>query len=170
MIGKLIMADNIIKNSRRSLPKIQVPYEPEHVRKAVDVLEAPLNTITVDPEVDKAFMGVDDIIIDEDGNDLPYKDGHIIDNNDYVNIGFPQQASDTKNDKPVEDVTSPKIGDYILMVFGKLISSGTQQEIQDKVRDIMYGDDKSFSGLEVNSEDIVVLKRMPIKIGIFIDD
>jgi hypothetical protein len=170
MIG-LQMADDVIKNPNRMIPKPQIPYEPEYVRRGLDPLPAP-GTSTVD-----MFMTVDDSgNIDTDGNEIPFENGHIIDNNDYVNIGYssaPIKQSTAipkpKKASPNENIASPDIGEYILMVFGKLILSGSIDKIESKVKNIIYGDDPAFSGIEISMDDIVVLKRVNIKVGIFID-
>ena len=55
------------------------------------------------------------------------------------------------------------------MVLGKLITIGSSEKIEARVKQIMYGEDKDFAGLEISMDDIVVLKRLAIKVGIFID-
>lgn len=168
------MADDILKNPNR-IAKPQVPYEPEYVRKGIDVPEAPNTEIS--PET---YLSVDDFGgLDENGNEIPFENGHIIDNNDYVNLGYasmplkqakqPAPTPAPAAPKPAENASSPNVGDYILMVFGKLVASGTIDKIESKVKSIMYGDDPEFTGLEISMDDIIVLKRVAIKVGIFID-
>lgn len=171
------MPDDVVRNPKR-IAKPQVPYEPEYVRKKIDVPEAPASlpkedVSDVSPETFVSMDGFNGI--DADGNEIPFENGHIIDNNDYVNLGYasmpPKQFKKEKQpQQPLEEnASSPNVGDYILMVFGKLVASGSMDKIESKVKDIMYGDDPDFTGLEISMDDIIVLKRVAIKVGIFID-
>lgn len=170
------MSDDVIKNPRR-LVSTPIKVEPEHVRMGIDVPEAPQKFVApqAHPNTDDSFMGIDSSFFDENG-EVSVESGHIIDNNDFVSFGVPTSQSPlpkpSVNEKinEEENVDSPKVGDYILMVFGKLITAGSVKFIESKVKDIMYGDDPSFSGLDVSADDIVVLKRVNIKVGIFIDE
>jgi len=203
------MPDDVIKNPLRTVPRTQTPYEPEHVRQNVPVSQAPVTPVMASvlgssrkqpeplPELldDDSWASLDGDALDDDGKVIPFNNGHIIDNNDYVNLGYhtvpvpsmPNAGTTVSNDRkpmgpgwvdtsanipvpPTEDnVTAPKVGDYILMVLGKLVTSGPIETIQTRVKNIMYGDDPAFTALEISMDDIVVLKRMNIKVGIFID-
>lgn len=178
------MADDVIRNPKRSTPLTQQPYEPVYVREGIDVPAAPVSKVAPEvkpknPTPEEMYTSVDNDILDQDGLEVPYENGHIIDNNDYVNFGYESTPTLKKENVKVEtnetdeelevNVTSPKVGDYILMVLGKLITSGSLSKIEEKVKNIMYGDDKDFASLEINADDIVVLKRMNIRVGIFID-
>lgn len=177
------MADDVIKNPLRATPKTQVPYEPEHARKGLVVQEAPVNTMGSavfssskkrdlnPPMAQEMFVGVDGDNLDEEGENIPFENGHVIDNNDYVNLGYDSTPTAAAVEpEPLEDnVAAPQVGDYILMVLGKLVTSGPIEKIQSRVKNIMYGEDAAFSSLEISMDDIVVLKRVNIKVGIFID-
>lgn len=181
------MSDDVIKNPARDIPKSHKKYEPEYQRMnklpiiKEESIEMPRQII------DDTFMSVDNSFVDEDGNDQQIPDGHIIDNNDFVDFGI-------KNDEgPINIITKPKlqkvqnkeniksttknyennapeIGDFILMVFGKIITSGNLGFVESKIKSIIYNEDPQFSETEVKEDDIVVLKRVGIKIGVFIDD
>lgn len=182
------MADDIIKNPLRDIPKTQVPYEPEHVRQGISVQPAPtvlgsrpvVKPVSVDTTVadPAALFGLDKDMLDDDGNVIPFDNGHVIDNNDFVNLGYDSTPRHERAEAPppavaanapVENAAAPQIGEYILMVMGKLVTSGDIDWIQTKVKNIMYGDDPAFAALEISMDDIVVLKRVNIKVGIFID-
>jgi len=181
------MADDIIKNPSRTLPKTQVPYEPEHVRQGINVQAAPktpqpvvkpLSEDLVSPYLGQmdSYMGLDGDGLDDNGNVIPFDNGHVIDNNDFVNLGYdstPRRNVDVPPvaaEAPVDNAAAaPQVGDYILMVMGKLVTSGDIEKIQAKVKNIMYGDDPAFSSLEISMDDIVVLKRVNVKVGIFVD-
>jgi hypothetical protein len=164
------MSDDVIKNPRR-FPKTPTPYEPEHVRKGINVPEVPVHKI--EPTTEEMLVSVDGTGLDSEGKEIPFENGHVIDNNDYVNLGYNSipNRPQPKGQEPEleENAAAPRVGDYILMVLGKLITSGSINKIETRVRSIMYGDDKSFNGIEVSMDDIVVLKRVDIKVGIFVD-
>lgn len=65
---------------------------------------------------------------------------------------------------------SPDVGQYILLVNGEsILVSGDILEIENKVKKIAYGDDEDFPD-KIEMTDIVVLKRVGLKIGIFIEE
>ena len=156
--------DDVIKNPSRLASSLrqQKKYEPEYV------------SLNKEPIIkDSVIVSVDDLIFDEDNQKIDIPKGHIVDNNDYVSFGFPSVTpapTTSTDDSAVTLPDSPKVGDYILMVFGKLITSGSFADIELRVKNIIYGEDESFSGVEVSADDIVVLKRIAIKIGVFLDE
>jgi hypothetical protein len=91
--------------------------------------------------------------------------GHYIDNNEFI---FPDDPFNMPKQKmkPLSD--TPDIGDYILMVFGKLVCFGHHSVIEDRIEAILYGTDKGFVGKNPTSNDIVVLKRVEVKVGVSI--
>lgn len=155
------MADDIIKNPRR-IPYVQKPYEPEYVRHGITPLKAPVGRIIPTPDQD-TILGMDTESIDSDGK---LENAHMIDNNDYVNFDFEVPVQK----KTGQEILSPKIGDFLLLISGKAVMSGTFSEIENRVKLIMYNEDPSFSGEKLSINDMVVLKRVNVKAGIFIDD
>lgn len=63
----------------------------------------------------------------------------------------------------------PRVGEYILMVFGKIVDTGLIEQIEGVARSILYGENEQYLGTEVKADDIIVLKRIGINVGIFID-
>ncbi len=55
------------------------------------------------------------------------------------------------------------------MVRGKLITTGNLDKVEKIVRGIIYGENKEFIGQGILVDDIVVLKRVDIKVGIFVE-
>jgi len=121
------------------------------------------------------YATVDDVSFDVDGQAMPLQDGHVIDNNEFVNFDMPHSNSaplsqkEDMQEKEVDAAASPAVGDYILMVFGKLLMSGQLMHVEARVKSIIYGEDSSFDGKNVNINDIVVLKRVGIKVGVFVE-
>jgi hypothetical protein len=161
---------DIIKNPSRLVPREQQPYIPEYVQRGLE----PEIFGTID------HSGVDEMVIDDEGeSNLGAVSGHMIDNNDYVDFGFESklQNQSTHKEPTIKNLATklptskiPETNEYILMVFGKIVLSGAGPIIENKVKAIIYGEDKEFNDLNVNIDDIVILKRMPIKIGVFIGE
>jgi hypothetical protein len=163
---------DVIRNPARSAAPAQRKYEPEYVRLGKEPIVKP------DAEM---YASVDDVSIDADGQEMAAKNGHIIDNNEFVSFGAWEASPALKNQKPAAKVvveqttpqetsTSPQVGDYILMVLGKLIAAGSLAEIEARVKAIIYGEDNSFTDVAVSADDVVVLKRVGIKIGVFLEE
>lgn len=150
--------DNIIKNPTRNVSVSQKKYSPEYVRLNVEPI--PMSRTT------EEFSSVDGTLIDANDEEYTVPDSHIIDNNDVVDFGLPEKRAETS----AAPVTQPKIGDYVLMVFGKLILTGPLDQIQNRVKQLIYGEDSTFANVHVSSNDIIVLKRIGIKIGVFIEE
>lgn len=140
---------------------------------------------------------VDDQIVDEDGNVTESKQGHWIDNNDIVfpeatpfvkqnpakekrrarfdnivveavkHTDEKQSSSHEEYEAPI--LGQPRVGEYILMVYGKIIDTGSLRQIEGVVQAILYGENEQFIGQSVQAEDIVVLKRVNVQVGIFVD-
>lgn len=57
---------------------------------------------------------------------------------------------------------------FILLIKNSVVMSGTEEAIQSKLTDIVYGDDPEWKSKDVEPDDIVVLKRMKITFGVSI--
>lgn len=191
--------DNIIRNPDRNAKQQQTPFEPEYVRLGKEPIkmekkQAP--TLLTSKQETRDFASVDGVIFDENDNEVKVEPGHVIDNNDWV---FPpdvpvKRVYDgtrpiSKDGKVWEEATmsnrsvsqekttetkstiqgQPQVGEYILLVFGKIVHTGKLNEVEGISRAILYGENEQFIGTEVKVDDIVVLKRVGINVGIFID-
>ena len=170
------MADDVVKNKYRAMPKTYKPYEPEYVRLNKDpIVKGTANAARVVPplsdgkpepeqtELPETYSSADGELYDEDGNEVELEDGNqIIDNNDFVDF-------DLYDVQPTDHLRTPEVGEFILMVFDKPIMAGDLETVENKVKDIIYGDDKDYMEVSVSMDDIVVLKRVGIKLGVFIE-
>lgn len=59
------------------------------------------------------------------------------------------------------------LDEYSVFVFNSLFATGSLEEVQKEVKSLLYGDDDNIKNVTEN--DIVILKKVPIKIGVFID-
>jgi hypothetical protein len=58
--------------------------------------------------------------------------------------------------------------EYLLIVSGECICSGPLEEIQEEARAMAFGEHSLCDGTPIPIDDIVVLKRVPIKVGLFL--
>lgn len=115
-------------------------------------------------------------------------DHEIIDNNEddpnnYVNIPrhIPnppgQQMSNKKTQRnrrvQLEETNSKSTSisdyEYVLLVHGDVISTGFKEEIEEEVTALVYGEHYLCNETVITPDDITVLKKIKIKIGVFID-
>lgn len=182
----------IIKNPNRNRPRPTEIRKPEYERLGVkpvpfttpnnygetssllSIAKSPNNN----PNFQETISEVDGIMFGKDTN-IPSKveyrkDNAIIDNNEYMSFGFPDEilnySDNDPDDNPLKSKEIPAIGDYILMIGGNIIMSGSHKIIEEKVKNILYGDDIDFDLSEVNQEEIVILKRVNLQVGVFIKD
>lgn len=181
--GQKMSDDNFIRNpNRKNQQERHITYEPEHVRLGIKpiIMERKTVPFVKSSKNDaKDFASVNGAIFDDNGNEIKVEPGQVIDNNDYV---FPptqtpnrpaqqqveRQTVEEQSDLSDKQNGTPKVGEYILMVSGKIVHTGSLGIIESAARAILYGESESFQE-EVNVDDIVVLKRVGISVGIFID-
>lgn len=60
-------------------------------------------------------------------------------------------------------------GDYLLIVNGVAVCSGPVTEIQEQARLLVFGEHEICDGNPIPVDDIVVIKRVPIKVGLFLE-
>lgn len=63
-----------------------------------------------------------------------------------------------------------KIGECILMIDGKIILTGSMEEVLKEARSILYGENEQFESAVIAIDDIIILKRMNLKVGVFLDE
>ncbi len=65
--------------------------------------------------------------------------------------------------------STPQVGQFILMVFDKPILCGDHEDVVSTAKSILYGEHPQFLDTNICADDIVVLKRVAIRIGVFVD-
>lgn len=98
--------------------------------------------------------------------ELASLDGEILDQD----LPLEKEKSTTRHTVPISNPTVPAIGDFILMVFGTIIARGTQDYVLEEAKLILYGEHSNFRGAKVKIDDLVVLKRVGLKVGVFFSD
>ena len=78
-----------------------------------------------------------------------------------------QPKEDVHVEESSNDISSLKDNSYIILVGGKVISVGTFKNIQQEVSDLVLGKHKLISEY-IDVKDIIVLKKVNIKVGVFL--
>jgi hypothetical protein len=154
---------DVIKNPKREISHSPIKYEPEYKRLNIEPI--PMG------EQNKEYNSFDADILDDNGEPIKF-DNHIIDNNEFINLVLPssKQSLGANKQSAISKPNIPNPGDYILMVLGKIVMSGSFSSIEERVKTIIYGEDKDFTNQSISIDDIVVLKRISIKVGIFLQE
>lgn len=150
---------DVIKNPQRKEYTEPFEYVPEYVRLGIDPVPQNFGAQEEFPSLDGKPM-TDEVYKGADINSP--LNSHILDNNEYVNFGF-QHKQKTKKE-------NPNIGEFVLMVKGKILGYGSNDYILTQARSILYGEHPSFHKEEVPIEDIIILKRVGLKVGVFLDE
>ncbi len=183
-----------LDNSRASRPMIRQPYA-EAVASPVGRGKGPVPN--VGNNMEHTWSSVDGDIIDDLGNDLPLNPNHpMIDNNDFVSasaLGLPPEQlpaldemqhpaskifsepdfqsslNGSKSDDLYQIIHDLEENSYLLIVSGVAMCSGPLEEIQDQARALIFGEHELCDGNPIPSEDLVILKRTKIKVGVFLE-
>ncbi len=147
--------------------------------------------------MEHTWSSVDGEIIDDlTGHDLD-QNQQMIDNNDYVtDTAFGFQNGPTASDirpnyqafppraieQEIEASHQPADPDdllpvlvgldddsYLLIVAGVPLCSGPKDEIEDQARALFYGEHELSDGNPVPIDDIIILKRVKVKVGLFLE-
>jgi hypothetical protein len=127
---------------------------------------------------DYTWSGVDGDIVD----DIEEIDNQssMIDNNDYISdqaLGLSDSVT-IKQEKPKLQKTEEDIlsvienledKDYLLLVNDVVVCSGTLDKVEEQVKNLAFGEHELCGGEPIPVSDLIVLKKVPIKIGVFLD-
>lgn len=147
--------------------------------------------------MEHTWSSVDGEIVDDlSGQDID-PNQQMIDNNDYVSdaaFGFQngptaadirpghhayppsaleqevqavRQPADSEDLLPV--LTALDDDAYLLIVSGVPVCSGPKEEIEDQARALVFGEHEMCDGNEIPVDDIIILKRVKVKVGLFLE-
>lgn len=127
--------------------------------------------------VEQTWSSVDSEIVD-DLQDIDVNQA--IDNNEYVTDtalgnGGPIKIAKVSDKIKLNDsddllsiVHDLEENSYLLIVSGVAMCSGPVLEIEEQARALVFGEHEYCDGSPIPVEDIVILKRVPIKMGLFL--
>lgn len=136
-----------------------------------------LDMPNVGNNIENTWASIDSDIIDDIGMSGEWSGTQqMIDNNDYIDIEQVAQPSISLPDPQIEaelSSTSPDVkleeDEYLVAIDGTVITTGSLSEIEEEVKQLIFGDHALYSGKQIPVEDIIVLKRLNIKVGVFIN-
>jgi len=125
---------------------------------------------------DHTWSGVDgEIVNDLEGVNVS---SSMIDNNDYVSdraLGVSSDSQKVINSKNQEENSifdtfkNLKDKDYLLLINDVVICTGSLEEVESQVKKMAFGEHEICDGEPVPVNELIVLKKIPIKIGVFLD-
>lgn len=182
-------------NPRMKKPALRQPYAPVDTPSPVGRGRSPIPNVGNNMEHTWSSVDGQDIVDDISGEVDP---NHLmVDNNDYVTdqaFGFqagplaaeiakgPQgqvsfeeevQAHPVHSQDTVQDLIPilSHLDDesFLLIVAGVPVCSGPKEEIQDQARALVFGEHEMCEGNPVPIDDIIILKRVKVKVGLFLE-
>ncbi len=177
-----------LDNPRASRPLIRQPYA-EAVPSPIGRGKGPIPN--VGNNIEQTWSSVDGEIVDD--LDVPMEE--MIDNNDFVTEEALGEVSIVERDPHEKEmVSAPKTfltedelqnalkeeflneiikqlpeGDYLLLLDDNAVCSGPLEEVQEQARGLVFGEHPLCHGQAVPLEDIVVVKRVQLKVGLFLE-
>jgi hypothetical protein len=100
----------------------------------------------------------------------PIKRGNVVIETDYQAPPPEErhpQASDT--DDLLSIVADLSDDSYLLIVTGVPVCSGPKEEIEDQARALVFGEHEMCDGNPIPIDDIIILKRVKVKVGLFLE-
>lgn len=131
--------------------------------------------------MEHTWASVDGDIIDDLSGISIDKDSVMIDNNDFVTTEELPQLDEFVNpprkifskEEKVDDLllTLSSLSDdsYLLIVDDVPVCSGPLLEIQDQARALVFGEHELCDGKEIDVEKLLIVKKVKIKMGLFLE-
>ncbi|CAB4197037.1 hypothetical protein UFOVP1290_557 [uncultured Caudovirales phage] len=174
-------------NPRMRAPGTRQPY--------AEVVQSPIGkgpVPNVGNNMEHAWSGVDNSVFDDVFQDID-PSHPMIDNNDYVSdeaLGVNEEkqmkfhkeedtldvvpsslkeisAKDT--DSLISILENSIDNEYILLIHGTPLYAGSLNEVQEQCKLFVFGQHELCNGKPISVTDVIVIKRVPIKIGLFLE-
>lgn len=130
--------------------------------------------------VENTWASMDGMTIDEDG-EASIEENQMLDNNNddprnYKNIPAvlteappPLLQTEHLAEKSEVKEFAKSNDEYLLLIHGDMVSSGSFEAIQDEVQALLFDEHPLNQMYNITADDIVVLKRVKIKVGVFLE-
>lgn len=182
LVSKMITPDD---NPRTRRVSIRQPYAEAVETTASTLGNSPIPN--VGNSMEQSWSYIDNEMIDDLSGEVIGtldENAQMIDNNDSVSIpNSPiiespiieaEKGFMTENDLKQElnntnDLSSLEDNSYILIVNDNIISIGSMEHIQDQANLLIFGEHDLCDGTPIPAEDIIILKKIKIKIGLFLE-
>jgi len=161
--------------------KVPVAYDNPRLKPApsisanVPYAELPPDTVKFGPplpnvgnNVENTWAGVDGDIFDEEIDpNHPMIDNNFDDPVNYADIPEELEAPPTERFEHQPSLEDSR--EYLLFVQDKMIATGNLQGIEAEVKALVFGEHALCGTTTFETDDIVVFKKMKIKVGVFIE-
>ena len=149
------MSEKVYSNPARLVKKEYKKYVPNYVAQGIEPIESDFSH-RVEEKVSIPNVGSSDwVMFDDQVIDPNHK---VIDNNDFVDVpGLPSQ----KEDRPFSS------DNYVILYNEALIFQGNYDDTIEKINALVFGEIEEFG--EVDPNKLILLKKMKIKVGVFIE-
>jgi len=194
--GGVKIARPSVDNPREAKrPSLRQPYADATVTSPIGRGRGPVPN--VGNNMEHTWSSIDGEIVDDLTGEEVDPNQMMVDNNDYVSdaaMGYqngptaadirPQyeayapsmleqevqasrQPADPDDLLPV--LTDLEADAYLLIVSGVPVCSGPKMEIEDQARALVFGEHEMCDGNPVPVDDIIILKRVKVKVGLFLE-
>jgi len=148
--------------------------------------------------MEHTWSSVDSEIIDDVSGLSIDQTHHMVDNNDFVsdealgvqtNVqtsslggkvrieGEEDKAYLTENDlkkilsdkKEITSLSLLKDNHYMAILFDKVVATGPIDKVQAIVSSLIFGEHKDYQNVSISIDDIVVVKKIKLKVGVFLE-
>lgn len=158
----------------------------EHISRNVPFAETSVmpqrtsNIPNVGNNIENMWAATDNEIIDDIGLEID-ESAPMIDNNDFIDIEevavqehqrYAPTASAPAQHTVSEAASLPitlQDDEYLLAVGETIIATGPLNFIEGEVKDLIFGDHVLCEGQAIPADELMVLKRVKIKVGVFIN-
>lgn len=176
-------------NPRAPRPSIRQPYA-KIIPSPVGRGRGPVPN--VGNNMEHTWSSVDGELIDDLSDDSSFIN-ELIDNNEFVTdqslglstnhtekVTVPSPSKPFMTEKDLQEVIKDtdlstlsqvhiENDEYILLVSGVVFNVGSLSVIQDETRSLIFGEHEICDGNPVPVDDLLILKKVKIKIGVFLD-
>lgn len=160
----IVISKGSTENPRLPRSAVRQPYA-ETTSTGKDLLP------NIGNNVEHVWSSVDGEIIDDISEELD-PTAELIDNNEFVApiLENPQEQNETEGEFPqfANMMQAVDDGEYLLLVKGVAINKGSIIEIEPIVQGLLFGTHEICEGEPFTVEDVLVIRKIPIKVGIFL--
>lgn len=127
---------------------------PEHIR------------LGIEPVVQE-FPSLDGAIVTQESTfDVDDNDELLIGNNEFNQVTL-KKLPPSLIEKESSDIIN--VGEFVLMVNNSIVTYGDEKTILEEAKLILYGEHPKYLASSITPDKVIVLKRVNLKVGVFID-
>lgn len=146
----------------------------EFKRPRMEFVKLQMTMPNVGNNIDHSWSSLDKEIIDDISEENIMPDHEMIDNNDYVTdqalgINSSVESINHNTDDLYLFLNSTDDNSFTLIVNGVIVRNGTLEEIEKEASDLVFGEHPLSNGESIPIENILIVKRIGIKTGLFLE-